>query len=66
METFDNDEAARALADVPACSYCGGENVRVDVTAYWDRVAGDWSLGTAAFCDDCDGETSLVGKGAES
>lgn len=68
------DEVARELAgeiiaglpDVPACSHCGGENVSVDATARWDRVAGDWSLTDThdnAFCDDCDGETSLTWKG---
>lgn len=65
METFDKDEAARELADVPTCSHCGSTAVGVDATALWDRVAGDWSLGSthdAAFCDDCDGETSLVWK----
>ena len=59
------DEIIANLPDVPTCSHCGGENVNVDATALWDRVAGDWSLGSthdAAFCDDCDGETSLTWK----
>lgn len=60
------DEIIAGLPDVPTCSHCGGESVSIDATARWDRVAGAWALsGThdAAFCDECDGETSLTWKG---
>lgn len=44
------------------CSHCQSPNVRRDAYAAWNTEAQTWELATvydAAYCTDCDGETSL-------
>lgn len=45
------------------CATCGGENVKADAYATWNLEAQQWecaqTFDKGAYCDDCDGETSL-------
>jgi hypothetical protein len=44
------------------CSYCGGTNVLLDAWAEWDVDKQEWTLQNIfhnAFCEDCEGETSI-------
>ena len=44
------------------CTCCGSRNVMRDAWAVWDEGTQHWELGSvfdAAFCADCDGETTL-------
>lgn len=46
----------------PVCTECGSQDVWVDASASWDMDAQRWVLEQAyqqAYCDECDGETSL-------
>ena len=45
------------------CSTCGSDDVRLDAYAVWDVDEQQWVLSHTfgqAFCEACDGETSLV------
>lgn len=49
----------------PTCSECGSGGVKVDAFAVWDIGLQDWVLDAtfdAAYCEECDGETSLAWK----
>jgi hypothetical protein len=44
------------------CSWCGGENVKLDAWAVFDFEAQAWvleSIFDAGYCDDCDGEANI-------
>ncbi len=44
------------------CSHCGSTNIKKDAFAIWDAKEQKWILENvfdAAYCDDCDGETTL-------
>jgi hypothetical protein len=44
------------------CARCGGTNVLRDAWAEWDDETQTWVLNNVfdqAYCEDCDGETSL-------
>ena len=53
------------------CSECESENVKRDAWAAWDAETQTWEIASvfeAAWCDDCDGKTTLeaievVGEG---
>ena len=50
------------------CVACGGQNVMRDAWATWDAELQLWVLGSTfdqAYCEDCDGETSIVDKPIE-
>jgi hypothetical protein len=45
------------------CAHCGSSTVLMDAWATWDTEQQDWVLHdtlTEAFCQECEGETSLV------
>lgn len=45
------------------CKHCNSTNVVRDAWAEWDIETQKWVLGSvfdAAFCMDCDGESSLI------
>ena len=45
------------------CKQCGSDNVMRDAWAMWGINSQQWVLGLtfdAAFCEDCDGDTTLV------
>jgi len=45
------------------CSACGGSNVLRDATVAWSIESKMWELASVqdqAYCEDCDGETTLV------
>ena len=47
------------------CSFCKSEDVSRDATARWNFAGQEWELASVqdqAYCDDCDGETSLEEK----
>lgn len=47
------------------CGRCGSVNVKRDAWAE-QNANGEWVLGAvfdAAYCDNCDGETWLIGEG---
>jgi hypothetical protein len=45
------------------CGHCKSENVKSDAYAAWDVKRQQWALACTfdkgAYCDDCDGETSI-------
>ena len=56
-----NSKDQRKLGYV--CSECGSASVKLDAWAEWNADAQLWELAetfTSAWCEDCDGETSLV------
>lgn len=47
------------------CNHCGSENVWVDANADWDTEAQEWvvcNIFDAEWCNDCDGETTIIDK----
>jgi len=44
------------------CSFCGSDSVKLDAWAVWDVDSQSWQVSEtfeAAWCDDCDGETTV-------
>ena len=49
------------------CAECGSENVKVDAWASWNSELANWEVEStqdAGWCDQCEGETRVVQKGA--
>jgi hypothetical protein len=47
------------------CSKCGSKNVLRDAWAFWDENSQEWALNSIfdnAYCENCEGETSLEEK----
>jgi hypothetical protein len=45
------------------CRHCGSSSVALDAWAEWDVEKQEWALrntSTTEFCDDCNGETTLI------
>lgn len=48
---------------IQVCKYCGSEDIKVDAWATWNNRTNHWELASvfdAAFCDQCEGETTAV------
>ena len=46
----------------PICKTCNSDSVKLDAWAVWDLDSQQWDLETTfdmAFCEPCDGETTL-------
>ena len=62
-------QAIKRLRTVKVCARCGSHNVKVDAWAEWHSAAQCWEIAQlfdTAHCDDCDGETTIVDKAAQS
>lgn len=56
------DETKTAPRLRMVCSHCGSEEVKRDAWATWSTETQEWELSDTfdnAYCDDCDGETSI-------
>ena len=46
------------------CAKCGGTNISKDASAAWNEIDQCWELMAVYdkpnFCEDCDGEVSLI------
>ena len=51
------------MPQIPVCSHCGSENVKVDAYAVWDAETQQWEVSETfdkgAYCQECDGETRV-------
>lgn len=51
------------------CRYCLSEEVNRDAYVTWDTEKQEWELSNVydhAYCNDCEGETKLVERDAET